>query len=93
MGFALSPDGRRVAIVRGGEEATALGADDTSLIVRDLATGTDTRLTVRASDGRSAAAPLLLNAPSWFPSGDRILLSTGETEAGHLELTAGQLWS
>ncbi len=82
-GFALSPDGRRLAMVLGGEEAAALGEDDTSLVVRDLTTGADTRLTARTS-GRSGTAASLIQSPSWFPSGDRILLSAGEVEAGGL---------
>jgi serine/threonine-protein kinase len=82
-GFSLSPDGRRMAMVVGGEQAAALGEDDTALIVRDLVTGADTRLTARPMDGRRPTAGLISD-PSWFPSGDRILLASGEVEAGHL---------
>lgn len=83
MGFAVSPDGGRVAVVT-GEDSKTTSLSGTMLIVRDLGTGTDTRLTARAARGPEAPSPPSLNAPSWFPSGDRLLVSAGGTEAGHL---------
>ena len=78
-GFALSPDGRRVAMVVGGEGLVALGQDQTALVVRDLSTGVDTPLTFRAAGGGTPANAFVWG-PSWFPAGDRILLTSGEVE-------------
>jgi len=61
---ALSPDGNRVAFVVNTE-------GDRHLVVRDLKTGSDTRLTPAGQD-----APTL-DTPSWFPSGDEVVFGTG----------------
>ncbi len=62
----LSPDGSRVAFVVDTE-------GDRHLVMRDLKTGSDTRLTPAGQD-----APTL-DQPSWFPSGDEVVFSTGST--------------
>jgi len=70
--FALSPDGRRVALVVGE-------GPNANVLVRDLASG-DTRLTFnKATD--TGASWLETLSPSWFPAGDRILHVTGSVEA------------
>jgi Tol biopolymer transport system component/predicted Ser/Thr protein kinase len=60
----LSPDGSRAAFVVDTE-------GDRHLIVRDLQTGRDIRLTP------AGEAPPTLDAPSWFPSGDEVVFATG----------------
>jgi hypothetical protein len=67
----LSPDGGRVAFVVDTE-------GDQHLVVRDLKTGNDTRLTPAGED-----APTL-DEPSWFPSGDEIVFVTGPVTARRL---------
>ncbi len=67
----LSPDGSRVAFVVDTE-------GDRHLVVRDLKTGSDTRLTPAGQD-----APTL-DAPSWFPSGDEVVFGTGSVTARRL---------
>ena len=64
----LSPDGSRGALIvdTGG---------DRHLVVRDLKTGSDTRLTAAGQDVPT------LDAPSWFPSGDEVLFGTGTVAA------------
>ncbi|HYN09717.1 MAG TPA: protein kinase [Vicinamibacterales bacterium] len=64
----LSPDGSRAAVV-------VDTAGDRHLVVRDLKTGSDTRLTPAGQD-----APTL-DAPSWFPSGDEVVFGTGSVTA------------
>jgi len=91
-GAALSPNGRRAAFFAASERGPYL-------VVRDLQTGVDTRLTFREGD---AANQLRVGmTPAWLPTGDRVLYSTGGIEAGKLvaqnadgasdarELTAG----
>jgi hypothetical protein len=75
-GYALSPNGDRAAVFVNSESGP-------HLIVRELRTGLDTRLTL---DGRAGAADAAtaLGAPAWFPSGDRILHMTGGTERSQL---------
>jgi Tol biopolymer transport system component len=71
-GLALSPDGRRAALV-----ATSRGT--VNLVVRDLQTGADTSLTFnRSTDVKGTWS---LSHPAWFPSGDRLLYATGGVEA------------
>jgi Tol biopolymer transport system component len=71
-GLALSPDGRRAALV-----VTARGA--LNLIVRDMLSGADTPLTAnRATDVKGTWA---LQRPAWFPSGDRLVYATGGVES------------
>ncbi len=61
---ALSPDGRRIAFV--------VDADgDRHLVVRDLETGGDVRLTP-AGEGVPTLDP-----PAWFPSSDEVIFATG----------------
>ena len=67
----LSPDGSRVALV-------VDIAGDRHLVVRDLKTGSDTRLTPAGQD-----APTL-DAPSWFPSGDEVVFATGSVTASRI---------
>jgi dipeptidyl aminopeptidase/acylaminoacyl peptidase len=62
----LSPDGTRVAFVVDAES-------DRHLVVRDLKTGSDARLTPVGQD-----APTL-DAPSWFPLGDEVVFTIGST--------------
>jgi hypothetical protein len=64
----LSPDGSRVAFVVDTE-------GDRHLVVRDLKTGSDTRLTPAGQD-----APTL-DEPSWFPSGDEVVFGAGSVTA------------
>jgi serine/threonine protein kinase len=80
--FAVSPDGRRAAIVVEGENGTA-GVFDGAVISRDLETGADTSLTFRAARPGSST-PERLEFPSWFPSGDRLLLTSGGVGAFRL---------
>jgi dipeptidyl aminopeptidase/acylaminoacyl peptidase len=70
---ALSPDGRRAAFIEG--EWT-----EGNLVVRDLATGVDTRQTFNKPDDNQGFAPLTLS-PAWFPDSHRILYVTGGVEA------------
>ena len=58
--LALSPDCRRVAFIEG--EWTA-----GNVVVRDLATGVDTRLTFNKADDNEGVASMTL-APAWFPT-------------------------
>ena len=60
----MSPDGSRAAFVVDTE-------GDRHLVVRDLKTGNDTRLTPAGQDVPT------LNPPSWFPSGDEVVFGTG----------------
>jgi Tol biopolymer transport system component len=71
-GLALSPDGRRAAVI-----AAARGA--VNLIVRDLQTGADTALTFnRPTDVKGT---WLMQHPVWFPGGDRLVYATGGVES------------
>jgi Tol biopolymer transport system component len=71
--FALSPDGRRAAfVVSSGPEG--------NIVVRDLETGADTRLTFNKADD-TVATWAESGAPAWFPQGDRIVHMSGEPEA------------
>jgi hypothetical protein len=60
----LSPDGRRVVFVIDAE-------GDRHLVVRDLETGSDARLTPAGEDVPT------LDPPTWFPSSDEIVFATG----------------
>ena len=60
----LSPDGRRVVFVVDAD-------NDRHLIVRDLDTGSDARLTPQAE-----GVPTL-DPPTWFPSSDEVIFATG----------------
>jgi eukaryotic-like serine/threonine-protein kinase len=71
--IAIAPDGRRAAFVAGVRP-------DQELVVRDLATGTDTRLTFRTSSKTENAYAETLY-PAWFPAGDRIVHIRGRIEA------------
>ena len=68
--FAPSPDGTRVALVRGGEDAD----DDDELLVRSLADGTETQL---ARDAASISRPL------WAPDGAHIAYVAGARIVHH----------
>ena len=72
---ALSANGRRAAFFVSSEQGPYL-------IVRDLHSGLDTRLTFQGSDRGSllhSAVP-----PMWFPAGDRVIYTIGGTEATKL---------
>ena len=69
-GFALSPDGTRVALVRGGDAAD----DDDELVVRSLADGAETRV---AQDAVSISRPL------WAPDGAHIAYISGAKIVHH----------
>jgi serine/threonine-protein kinase len=70
--LAVSPDGRRAALV-----VAAHGT--TNVVLRDLQTGADTPLTSnRATDVKGTWA---LVHPAWFPGGDRLLYATGGVES------------
>jgi serine/threonine-protein kinase len=73
---ALSPDGRRAAIVAGAESTTR------NIVIRDLATGIDTPLTFNGSRPLSVSGET--SNPTWFPSGDRVVYFTGTVGAGAL---------
>ena len=73
--LALSPDGRRVALVVGE-------GPDANLVVRDLAGG-DTRLTFNKATDTGASWSEMMS-PSWFPAGDRIVYASGSVEAATL---------
>jgi serine/threonine-protein kinase len=74
--LALSPDGGRAAFVTGSGASA-------SVVVRDLQTGRDTRLTFNRAV-ETAATWSEVASPAWFPSGDRILHMAGAIEAGKL---------
>jgi hypothetical protein len=67
---ALSPDGRRAAF--------SVEFDSRQyLVVRDLETGVDARLTFETSNLQRGG----VFVPGWFPSGDRVLYRSGPPEA------------
>jgi hypothetical protein len=66
----LSPEGNRAALIVGG---------NTILIVRDLRTGVETRLTTPNSGDPTRTSQSV--CPAWFPAGDRILYGYGAAEA------------
>ncbi len=68
--FALSPDGERVALVRGGGTA---GEDD-ELVVRSLADGTETKV---------VRDPVSINRPLWAPDGAHIAYISGAKIVHH----------
>ena len=74
--FSLSPQGDRVAYVAGQRPAAAF--------IRDLATGTDARLSPDSPSLQVTATDQLLTYPSWFPGGDRVLLTAGPVESSKL---------
>ena len=75
-GLALSPDGSRAAFISGS-------ASSANVVVRDLNTGMDTRLTFnKAVD--TGATGFEIGALEWFPTGDRILHMAGAVEAAKL---------
>ena len=76
--FALAPDGRRAAIIAGTVTVVSQGENDASLVVRDLASGFDRSLTWAAAGGRSGGRTSSIWGLSWFPSGDRLLVSSGD---------------
>ena len=59
---AYSPDGRRIAFVRGTETSSVIA-------IRDLATGTVTTL----DNTRSGSPDIWLDEPSWSPDGGQIV--------------------
>jgi Periplasmic component of the Tol biopolymer transport system len=66
----VSPDGNRAALIVGG---------NTIVVVRDLRTGVETRLTTpNPGDARRTSQS---TCPAWFPAGDRILYGSGAAEA------------
>ena len=74
--FAASPQGDRLVYVAGARPQT-------KLLVRDLATGADTRLEIDAAAalqtiGGSSESLLY---PGWFPGGDRVVFTYGAVEA------------
>ena len=74
--LALSPDGRRAAFIEGT-------GPDANVLVRDLETGVDTRLTSNKAQ-ETAGAWSDTRHPAWFPSGERILHTLGRVEADRL---------
>ena len=66
----LSPEGNRAAFIVGG---------NTIVVVRDLRTGVETRLT--APNSGDATRTSQSTCPTWFPAGDRILYGSGAAEA------------
>lgn len=93
--LVLAPDGRRMAFIEGF-------GPDANVVVRDLATGVDTRLTFNKAE-ETGGTWRETRSPVWFLSGDRILHMTGAVEDNRLvvrradaagdarELTAGRL--
>ena len=81
----LSPDGNRVAFVHG--RTTVAGSDgigsmpDARIVVRDLQTGVDTRLTLASPDAGTWADA---GAPVWIPGGNRLIHRTGNIERMNL---------
>ena len=75
---AVSPDASRVVYVAGRAQP--------GIFVRDLATGADTRLTSEAVKGFNVAlgGVAMMTNPAWFPSGDRVLYTTGQIEASQV---------
>jgi Tol biopolymer transport system component len=77
--IALSPDGSRVVYVAGRTQPV--------IFVRDLSTGTDTRVASGGMTGLNAAlgAASTLMHPGWFPSGDRVVYTKGQIEASKVQ--------
>ncbi|HJR59933.1 MAG TPA: protein kinase [Vicinamibacterales bacterium] len=69
---ALSPAGDRAAFIAGPRGAA-------NVVVRDLGTGVDTRLTFTGKPEAGATWTETLY-PSWFPAGDRLLYASGPVE-------------
>ena len=69
-GFALSPDGTRVALVRGGDAAD----DDDELLLRSLTDGTEARVVQDA---------VSINRPLWAPDGAHIAYISGAKIVHH----------
>jgi len=74
-GLAIARDGRSVAVVTGTESAAVL-------LVRDLQTGADTRVTIDSRADTPFRAEMA--APAWFPTGDRLLFVGGGVESRRL---------
>jgi hypothetical protein len=68
--LALSPDGRRAAFIIG---------DGNVLVVRDLQTGVDTRLTTANPNDTQRSS--ISYCPSWFPAGNVLTYTQGPAEA------------
>jgi len=77
----LSPGGDRAAFVQGRITVAGGGGigslSDASILVRDLQSGVDTRLTLAAPDAGTWADA---GAPTWFPDGHRLIHRTGNIE-------------
>ena len=75
--IAISPDGDRVAYVTSQSGA--------ALMMRDLTTGADTRLTADSS-GQNVVitSPFTLSDPDWFPRGSRLSYTRGPIEGSQI---------
>jgi hypothetical protein len=79
----LSPDALRAAYIRGTYRragASAGSLSDGTVVVRDLRTGADRRLTT-STPNRSWTDP---GVPTWSPDGERLIHRTGSIEGGTL---------
>ena len=86
----LSPDGRRVAYVMGTyrrASASAGSLNDGVVVVRDLQTGADRRLTTAAPTSSWGD----IGAPTWSPDGGRLIHRTGRIEGGSLVEVRGDV--
>jgi Tol biopolymer transport system component len=78
----LSPDGRRAAFVQGAYRSAGAGAGSVTgvVVVRDLQTGVDTRLSTSAPTSTWGDVGL----PTWSPDGQRVIHRTGRVEGAAL---------
>ena len=78
----LSPDGTRVALVQGAYRSAGAGAGSVTgvVLVRDLQTGTDTRLSTSAPTSTWGDVGL----PTWSADGRRVIHRTGRVEGAVL---------
>ena len=72
--FGLSPAGDRVVFVSGT-------STQANVIVRDLATGADTRVTGQTGAQSIGGTSETAMYPDWFPAGDRVLYTWGPVES------------
>ena len=83
-GLEISPDGRRAAFAvgrflsAGGSTGSLTGA---TVVVRDLETGVDTRLTLGSQEATMWG---IVGLPTWFPDGQRLVHRAGRIEGTNL---------
>ena len=77
--FALAPGGDRIVFVENEE------SQSNRIVVRDLSTGVDTRVSQdQAAAPSVGATDQFVLYPDWFPSGDRVLYAHGPVETSKI---------